>query len=73
MTRRIAEFESEYDAMDFMRMKGEQFYTVCGGINMPWAVRQYRRESINHSPFEPPDVVPVRERDPDVAMLEDYE
>lgn len=66
MSRRIAEFESDEDAMAFMRMKGEQFYTVCGGINMPWAVRQYRRESIDCGPFEPRESVAVPYKDQDL-------
>lgn len=38
MSARIAEFEDLNDAAIFQRAKGEH-YTVCGGINKPWAVR----------------------------------
>lgn len=65
MTRRIAEFSDLEDAMDFRRMKGAQFYTVCGGINLPWAVRPLETQSIDCGPYEPRETVPVRERDPD--------
>jgi hypothetical protein len=38
-TDRIAEFTHLEDANHFMRAKGRLEYTVCVGINMPWAVR----------------------------------
>lgn len=38
-TDRIAEFMHLEDAGQFMRAKGRLDYTICGGINMPWAVR----------------------------------
>jgi len=66
MTRRIAEFETQEDAMDFRRMKGAEFYTVCGGINLPWAVRPLETQRIDCGPFEPHESVPVPYRDPDL-------
>lgn len=69
---RLAEFVWLEDAQDFQRMKGKDAFEICAGINMNWAVLPKRMEAINHSPFEPADVVPVRERDPDLDM-EDYE
>jgi hypothetical protein len=38
-TDRIAEFMDLHDAGQFMRVKGRLDYTICAGINMPYAVR----------------------------------
>lgn len=65
MSRRIAEFSELDDAMDFRRMKGAEFYTVCGGINLPWAVRPLETQSIDCGPYEPREAIPVAYRDPD--------
>lgn len=54
---RIAEFESDEDAMLFLRLKGKEDFTLVGGINLPFAVAQKRSRAIYRGRDEPPDFV----------------
>ena len=65
MSRRIAEFDTIEDAQNFRRMKGKDYYTVCAGINLNWAVRPLETQSIDCGPYEPREAIPVAYRDPD--------
>ena len=57
MSRRIAEFEESDDALRFAKMKGAD-YTVCGGINMAFAVRAKMSHEIGAgNPEQPPERV----------------
>ena len=65
MSRRIAEFDESDDALRFAKMKGEDF-TVCAGIDRPWAVRTKDVRAFNYNGETPPDyyyVDPDREDD----------
>lgn len=65
MSRRIAEFDESDDALRFAKLKGED-YTVCAGMDRPWAVRtKMRREMGMGHPEQPSDyyVDPDREDD----------
>lgn len=65
MSDRIAEFISPDDALLFARVKGSDFH-VCGGINLPYAVRPKERHELATGREEPHDVGRVRyEQDPD--------
>lgn len=44
-TDRIAEFMEYEDCVAFRRYCGPD-YTVCGGINLPWAVRPLSSEEV---------------------------
>lgn len=59
MNGRIAEFEESDDALDFAKRKGQDF-TVCPGINMPWAVRYKERHELATGNSEPTDYGSVK-------------
>ena len=55
MTERIAEFLEIEDAQLFLRAKGKDSYHICGGIDLPYAVRPKEVIAIYRGPYEPPD------------------
>lgn len=58
MSKRIAEFDTAEDAMDFCRMKGSGFYEVVGGIDKLYAVIPKVLRTTNlGNPYEAPVVI----------------
>jgi hypothetical protein len=65
---RIAEFETDEDALLFLRLKGKEDFTLVGGINLPFAVAQKRSRAICVGRDEPTDYVDDHSREFDETL-----